>query len=243
MRKQKLTCHKEGDLRVRDLSVRYSEDGPNVLHKINFEIKPRERVGVVGRTGAGKSSLALSLLRFTERSEGSIIINGRDIDKVNLDSLRQRVTIIPQDPILFSGTIRSNLDPFGDIDDSELQCALEGSGLIDTGSGTDSGIGSESNSGTATPVAQESGTGTKKITLDTMVTAGGDNLSQGQRQLLAFARALVRRSKLVILDEATSSTDHKTDERIQRTLKTSFPDSSILCIAHRLRMSFLALFP
>ncbi|KAF8443446.1 hypothetical protein BGX38DRAFT_1095677, partial [Terfezia claveryi] len=187
----------EGDLKVRDLS-------------------PRERVGVVGRTGAGKSSLALSLLRFTERSGGSITINGRDIEKVNLDSLRQRITIIPQDPVLFSGTIRSNLDPFGDIDDSELQWALEGSGLIGTNSGTDR-------------------SGTKKLTLDTRVTSGGDNLSQGQRQLLAFARALVRRSKLVILDEATSSTDHKMDERIQRTLKTSFPDSSILCIAHRLR--------
>lgn len=230
----------DGDLKVRDLSVRYSEDGPDVLHRISFEIKPRERIGVVGRTGAGKSSLALSLLRFTERSEGSITINGRDIEKVNLDSLRQRITIIPQDPVLFSGTIRTNLDPFGDIDDSELQWALEGCGLIGSDSGIDSGIGSESNSGTVTPVAQESGKGTKNITLDTKITAGGDNLSQGQRQLLAFARALVRRSKLVILDEATSSTDHKTDERIQRTLKTSFPDSTILCIAHRLRtvMSF-----
>lgn len=127
------------------------------------------------------------------------------------------------------------MDPFGDIDDTELQWALEGSGLTGTNSGTDSGIGTERNSGTVTPVEQEGGSGTKKITLDTRVTPGGDNLSQGQRQLLAFARALVRRSKLVILDEATSSTDHKMDEKIQRTLKTSFPDSSILCIAHRLR--------
>lgn len=197
-------------------------------------------MGVVGRTGAGKSSLALSLLRFTIKSEGSITINGRDIDNVNLDALRQRVTIIPQDPVLFSGAIRNNLDPFGNIDDSELQWALESSGLTSTGGGTDSGIGTESNSGTATPVSSDGVTGTKKITLDTEIAAGGENLSQGQRQLLAFARALVRRSKLVILDEATSSTDHKTDDRIQRTLKTSFPDSSILCIAHRLRKCALS---
>ncbi|KAF8476090.1 hypothetical protein BDZ91DRAFT_689962 [Kalaharituber pfeilii] len=231
----------DGDVEVRDLSVRYSDDGPVVLSKVSFNIKPRERIGVVGRTGAGKSSLALSLLRFTIKSEGSIIINGRDIEDVNLDVLRQRITIIPQDPVLFSGTIRSNLDPFGNIDDSELQWALEGSGLTATGGvGTDSGVGSENTSGTVTPMAADASGLTRKITLDTQVTAGGENLSQGQRQLLAFARALVRRSKLVILDEATSSTDHKTDERIQLTLKTSFPDSSILCIAHRLRtvMSF-----
>lgn len=160
------------------------------MHKVNFDIKPGERVGVVGRTGAGKSSLALSLLRFTLKSSGNITINGVDIDKVNLETLRQRVTIIPQDPILFSGTIRSNLDPFGAIDDSDLLRALEGSGL-------------NNSEGVATPPEAESNdvARTRRITLDTTVTAGGDNLSQGQRQLLAFARALVRRSKLVILDE------------------------------------------
>ena len=214
-----LISHVDGGVKVRGLSVRYSEDGPDVLHNISFDIQPKERVGVVGRTGAGKSSLALSLLRFTIKSHGNITINGRDIDNVNLDALRQRVTIIPQDPILFSGTIRSNLDPFGDIDDSDLQQALEGSGLTNASEdGPDSGIGSEVSSGAVTPVGPESGAGTRKITLDTEITAGGENLSQGysfpgsiaeffthnligQRQLLAFSRALVRRSKLVILDE------------------------------------------
>ncbi|KAG0635925.1 hypothetical protein HOY80DRAFT_892204 [Tuber brumale] len=189
----------QGDLKVTELSV---------------------KVGIVGRTGAGKSSLALSLLRFTEISNGSIVINGLDVQKINLEALRQRITIIPQDPVLFSGTIRTNLDPFGGLDDTELQAALDGSGLAEAESG-------------AAP-------NNKRIGLDTQITSGGGNLSQGQRQLLAFARALIRRSKLVIFDEATSSTDLKTDERIQETIRTSFPDSTLITIAHRLRtvMSF-----
>ncbi|PWW78291.1 P-loop containing nucleoside triphosphate hydrolase protein [Tuber magnatum] len=210
----------QGDLKVTELSVKYSEDGPEVLNRISFEIKPSERVGIVGRTGAGKSSLALSLLRFTEISNGSIVINGLDVQKINLEALRQRVTIIPQDPVLFSGTVRTNLDPFGSLDDTELQAALGGSGLAEAESST--------------------APNSKQIGLDTQITSGGGNLSQGQRQLLAFARALIRRSKLVIFDEATSSTDLKTDERIQETIRTSFPDSTLITIAHRLRtvMSF-----
>ncbi|KAA8907557.1 P-loop containing nucleoside triphosphate hydrolase protein [Sphaerosporella brunnea] len=203
----------QGDVQVRELSVKYSADGPEI--------------GVVGRTGAGKSSLALSLLRFTHISNGSVVINGRDINNTNLEALRRRITIIPQDPVLFSGTIRSNLDPFGETDDTELQAALESCGLADP-----SEAGDSQSSGTSTP------TGTKRITLDTPVTSEGSNLSQGQRQLLAFARgALVRRSKLVILDEATSSTDMKTDERIRELFNSNgnFVDSSFIMIAHRLR--------
>lgn len=199
----------EGSCVVKNLSVKYYADGPEVLNKISFDVKPRERVGVVGRTGAGKSSLALSLLRFTHVSNGTITIDGVDIQNINLEALRRRITIIPQDPVLLSGTIRTNLDPFGEVDDSELQAALEGSGL--------SG-GSQTSSGTASPAVTlvedmpdlPVALKTKKIGLDTQITAGGDNLSQGQRQLLAFARALVRRSKLVLLDEATSSTDYST---------------------------------
>lgn len=219
-----------GGVKVTDLSVKYSKDGPEVLNKVSFDVKPRERVGIVGRTGAGKSSLALSLLRFTEISNGSVTIDGLDITKVNLESLRQRITIIPQDPIMFSGTVRDNLDPHHEIDDTELQAALESSGLVSIADKACNTTVSE------TPTTSE-GTElrTKQLGLDSQVTSGGDNLSQGQRQLLAFARALVRRSKLVILDEATSSTDMETDERIQQTLRTSFPDSSIITIAHRLR--------
>lgn len=198
----------EGSCIIKNLSVKYYADGPEVLNKVSFDVKPRERVGVVGRTGAGKSSLALSLLRFTHVSNGSIMIDGVDIQNINLETLRRRITIIPQDPVLLSGTIRTNLDPFGEVDDSELQVALEGSGLSS----------SSRDSGTASPAVTLVGgipdlpvmVRTKKIGLDTPVTAGGDNLSQGQRQLLAFSRALVRRSKLVLLDEATSSTDYST---------------------------------
>jgi len=198
----------QGDLKVTELSVKYSEDGPEVLNKISFEIKPGERVGVVGRTGAGKSSLALSLLRFTEISNGSIVINGLDVQKINLEALRQRITIIPQDPVLFSGTVRTNLDPFDGLDDTELQAALDGSGLAgDRVDGVDSGIASTAtSSGTATPAEAEpsAALNNKRIRLDTQITSGGGNLSQGQRQLLAFARALIRRSKLIIFDEVSS---------------------------------------
>jgi len=196
----------QGDLKVTELSVKYSEDGPEVLNKISFEIKPSERVGIVGRTGAGKSSLALSILRFTEISNGSIVINGLDVQKINLEALRQRITIVPQDPILFSGTIRTNLDPFGCLDDTELQAALDGSGLAgDKMDGVDSGIASAATSGTTTPTeVGPSAPLNKRIGLDTQITSGGGNLSQGQRQLLAFARALIRRSKLVIFDEVSS---------------------------------------
>ena len=196
----------QGDLKVTELSVKYSEDSPEVLNKISFEIKPSERVGIVGRTGAGKSSLALSILRFTEISNGSIVINGLDVQKINLEALRQRITIVPQDPVLFSGTIRTNLDPTGCLDDTELQAALDGSGLAgDKMDGVDSGIASAATSGTTTPTeADPSAAPNKPVSLDTQITSGGGNLSQGQRQLLAFARALIRRSKLVIFDEVSS---------------------------------------
>lgn len=199
----------QGSCVIKNLSVKYYADGPEVLNKVSFDVKPRERVGVVGRTGAGKSSLALSLLRFTHVTNGSITIDGVNIQNINLEALRRRITIIPQDPVLLSGTIRTNLDPFGEVDDTELQAALEGSGLSNS---------SRASSGTASPAVTlvdgipdlPTAMRTKKIGLDTPVTAGGDNLSQGQRQLLAFSRALVRRSKLVLLDEATSSTDYST---------------------------------
>jgi ABC-type multidrug transport system fused ATPase/permease subunit len=172
--------------------------------------------------------LALSLLRFTEISNGSVTLGGRDITTVNLHDLRSRVTFVPQEAVCFSGTVRSNLDPFDEKDDSELEDALQRSGLASsevtnkslTQSGVQTPAAMPENGHTDGQAIEEAllntsessavSKGTKRITLDTKIAAGGENLSQGQRQLLAFARALVRHSALVILDEATSSTDSET---------------------------------
>ena len=175
---------------------------------------------MVGATGVGKSSLAISLLRFTHISEGSVHLDGRDIMRTNLQTLRRRVTFIPQDPACLHGTIRFNLDPFNEFEDKVLNEALIASGLTDCS--TDAG-------------SSQAASSCRRISLDTDITHGGENLSQGQRQLLAFARALVRKSKLIILDEATSFTDSKTDSKIQDTIQKSFDGCSILAIAHRLR--------
>ena len=121
----------DGDVVVNNLSVKYALDGPKVLSDVTFSIKSKERVGICGRTGSGKSTLCLTLLRFTNKVSGSIFIDGIDIDNINLEDLRDKVSIIPQDAVLFSGTIRSNLDPFGKLDDAELNMALRQSGLLD----------------------------------------------------------------------------------------------------------------
>lgn len=178
----------DGDVVVKNLSVKYALDGPKVLRDVTFSINSKERVGICGRTGSGKSTLCLTLLRFTNKVGGAIMINGIDIDDINLEDLRDRVSIIPQDAVLFSGTIRSNLDPFGRLDDAELNMALRQSGLLDEE--TDRPPSSESSvaeSSEATTVV-EGGSGAasprRKITLDSPVTSNGDNFSQGTSQTL-----------------------------------------------------------
>ncbi|CCG83581.1 Abc transporter [Taphrina deformans PYCC 5710] len=208
---------RSGDLIVQNLCVKYSPDTPEILKDISFTLKAGEKIGVVGRSGSGKSTLALSLLRLTHHVSGSIVLDGKDIEDVNLSTLRRRITIIPQDPVLFSGTVRTNLDPFGTVSDALLQQALHHSGL-------------DAQSNDAELTATRATT-----TLDSKVTEAGQNFSQGQRQILALARAIVRNSKLIIMDEATASCDGATDARIQETLRTQFRDSTVLTIAHRLR--------
>jgi len=203
-----------GNIRVEGLSARYSLGGPKVLHDISFHVKPGERIGVVGRTGSGKSSLALSLLRciFTE---GTVHYDGLSTSSLNLYALRSNITIIPQIPELLTGTLRSNLDPFDQYDDALLHDALRAAGLYSLQSGAD----------------EET-----KITLDSVISSGGNNLSVGQRQILALARAIVRGSKLLVLDEATSAIDYKTDEVIQSSLRHEVSsDVSLITIAHRLQ--------
>ncbi|KAH7886476.1 hypothetical protein F5I97DRAFT_1926721 [Phlebopus sp. FC_14] len=200
-----------GDLRAENLSARYSPDGPKVLHDLSFHINSGERVGIVGRTGSGKSSLTLALLRciFTE---GCVYFDGIPTTSINLDALRSNVAIIPQIPELLSGTLRRNLDPFGQHDDATLNDALRTAGLY--------AIQDESDD--------------SKLTLDSLIASGGGNLSVGQRQILALARAMVQGSKLLILDEATSAIDHKTDAIIQSSLRNELNSATQLIVAHRL---------
>ncbi|CAE6467389.1 unnamed protein product [Rhizoctonia solani] len=201
-----------GDIVVENLTARYSSDGPVVLHGLSFEIKSGERIGIVGRTGSGKSSLTLSLLRMIP-TEGNIYYDGIPTHAINLDALRTNITIIPQQPELMSGTVRQNLDPFDEHDDAFLNAALHSAGL--------DSIQPEDTQ--------------DRIGLDTGVSASGSNFSLGQRQILALARAIARRSKVLILDEATAAIDYNADTAIQTSIRTELNDMTLIIVAHRLQ--------
>ncbi len=206
----------QGEIIFENVQMRYREGLPLVLQGLTMHVKGGERIGIVGRTGAGKSSIMSTLFRLVEISGGSITIDGMNISKIGLADLRSRLAIIPQDPTLFRGTIRSNLDPFHEHSDLELWSALRQADLVsDEASLDDKSPG--------------------RIHLDGVVEEEGLNFSLGQRQLMALARALVRNSQIIVCDEATSSVDMETDDKIQRTIATGFKGKTLLCIAHRLR--------
>ncbi|KIX00378.1 uncharacterized protein Z518_10517 [Rhinocladiella mackenziei CBS 650.93] len=226
-----------GAITFNKVEMRYRPELPLVLHGLDFHVSGGERIGIVGRTGAGKSSVMSALFRLTELSSGQILIDDIDIATVGLYDLRSRLAIIPQDPTLFRGTIRSNLDPFNEHSDLELWAALRKADLVGEEMAT---AEKTSRPHTAETVATSTSNvnapaGPSRIHLDSLVEEEGLNFSLGQRQLMALARALVRNSQIIVCDEATSSVDFETDEKIQRTMRTGFAGKTVLCIAHRLK--------
>ncbi|KAL6712904.1 hypothetical protein ACLMJK_009459 [Lecanora helva] len=211
-----------GRIEVSDLVVEYAADLRPVLQGVTFSCEPNNRIGIVGRTGAGKSSLILALFRFLEARGGSIVIDGIDIATLTLKDLRERMAVIPQQPVLWLGTVRSNLDPFNDYADEKLREVLERVQLNGRLMCSDVSDNCEE---------VEPG---HYFTLSTPIAEGGANISLGQRQLLSLARVLLTRPKILIMDEATSAVDLDRDNIVQQSIRNDLQDSTLIVVAHRL---------
>jgi ABC-type multidrug transport system fused ATPase/permease subunit len=199
-----------GEIELSHASMRY-RDGPLVLKDLSLKVKAGERVGVCGRTGSGKSSLMICLFRIAELEDdgGKILIDGIDASEIGTSALRLNLSIIPQDPVIFSNTVRYNLDPFSAATDEEVWESLTKVQMADTIAELPNGLREQ-------------------------VSEGGENFSQGQRQLLCIARSLIRKPKILVMDEATASIDNATDSAIQRMIRENFENTTVLTIAHRL---------
>ena len=195
----------KGKIDFNAFSMRYRPTLDNVLHGVDMHIKPGEKIGICGRTGSGKSSLALSLFRIIEASEGSISIDDVNINEIGLDKLRQAITIIPQEPCLFEGTLRYNIDPTGKYTDEEIETVMK-------------------------RFSYEN-----EMQLDMNINVNGNNLSLGQKQIVCFIRAVLRNSKVMVIDEGTASIDYKNEEMILKELINIMKDSTVIVIAHRIK--------
>ena len=198
----------EGKINFSNYSVKYRPNTPLVLKNLNFEIKPKEKIGVVGRTGSGKSTLCLCLFRLLEAESGKIFIDDIDISKIGLEILRQNLTIIPQEPTLIEGTLRENVDPSNNFSDEEIRNVLYDVGLDDFMEDKD---------------------------LDYQIENNGNNISIGEKQLICIARALIKKTKIILMDEATANIDYKTETFLQNSINQGLKDCTVLTIAHRIK--------
>jgi ABC-type multidrug transport system fused ATPase/permease subunit len=200
----------KGKIEFLNFSVKYRPDTEIVLKNLSFVINGNEKVGIVGRTGSGKSTITLCLFRILEATEGRIMIDDVDISSIGLDKLRKNLTIIPQDPALIEGSLRYNIDPLDKYSDTDILKVMEKIGF--------DYIVKRSNEGLYQEIAE-----------------GGSNLSVGEKQLICITRAILRKSKIIIMDEATASIDYKTEEMIQKAITELLNDSTFITIAHRIK--------
>ena len=193
-----------GQIRYQDVNLKYHKGNELILKQVNFVVEPGQKIGIIGRTGAGKTSIISALFRLYDLESGSITIDERDISKISLNTLRSEISVIPQNPVLFSGTLRSNLDPYNKLSDEELWKTLKSiniKGLID---------------------------------LNEQIEEAGSKYSTGQKQLLCLARTIIRNNKIVVLDEATASMDPETDALVENIIENQFSGKTMLVIAHKL---------